>query len=157
MKIFLNKYLPKDKLEVFLVLMQFLIILSQFFSFLSFLLNNFSYFFRYKEILGLFIIVFGFILLTISVKNVGKNISRFPKPKKQGYLVTNGIYRYISHPMYYSTMLLSIGIVIINASFLNLLLTTSLIILLKLKINIEENYLKNKYRNYNLYKKDLKI
>tara|TARA_Y100001978_G_C23695991_1_gene437576 strand:- start:1761 stop:2234 length:474 start_codon:yes stop_codon:yes gene_type:complete len=157
MKNFLNKYLPKKKLEILLVLMQFLLIVLQFFNFVSFLSNDFLYTYTNKEIFGLLIIFFGFILLVISIKNLGKNISPFAKPKKDGSLVTKGIYKYILHPMYYSTIIVSIGIVIINSTFLNLLLTMFLIILLRIKINIEENYLKNKYKNYNRYKRDLKI
>ena len=154
MKSFLRNFKPLKK-DYILVIFQFILITMHFFSFLigssqSLLSSNI-----YKNNIGLFLIFLGFIGLILSFKDLSKNISPFPRPLKNGSLVTFGIYKWISHPMYYSIILISIGILFYYLSFFNFFLTTILIIIFKLKIKIEEDYLKKKYKDYQNYKKDL--
>ena len=154
--IFKNNIINKRK-EFILVLSQFILIFLHFFNLKSFKLSNFLEANTYKNYLSLFIISCGIIVIFISIINLGKNISPFPSPLKNSSLITFGIYKFISHPMYYSCILISIGIFLIKLSIFNLFLTISLVMILKFKINIEEKYLKKKYKNYESYKKDLII
>ena len=106
--------------------------------------------------LGILIIIIAFIIMLVSIKDLGRNLSPFPRPIKNSNLVTTGIYRYSRHPMYYSLIFISFGVFIIKLSIYYLFLTLSLALIIKFKITLEEKYLNNKFKNYLLYKNEVK-
>ena len=110
----------------------------------------FSYF------VGFLIIIIAFIILLFAIKDLGRNLSPFPRPINNSNLVTKGIYRFMRHPMYYSLIFISFGVFITKLSIYYLFLSTILSLIIKLKIALEEQYLKNKYKNYLLYKTEVK-
>ncbi len=151
LKIFL-----KASYEMILVFLQFLIISLHFFK-LEFIpekqiiqVTPFSYF------LGFLIIIIAFIILLVAIKDLGRNLSPFPRPINNSNLVTNGIYRFTRHPMYYSLIFISFGVFITKLSIYYFFLLISLILIIKFKIAIEEQYLKNKFKNYLFYKNEVK-
>ena len=151
LKIFL-----KAAYEIILVFLQFFIISLHFFKW-EFMpekqiikVNPFSYFF------GFLIIITAFIILLVAIKDLGRNLSPFPRPIKNSNLVTKGIYRFTRHPMYYSLIFISFGVFITKLSIYYLFLSISLGLIIKLKIDLEEQYLKNKFMNYLLYKNEVK-
>ena len=143
--------------ELTLVFLQFLIISLHFFRWefipqiqiiqVSFI----SYF------VGFLIILISFIILFVAIKDLGRNLSPFPRPINNSNLVTTGIYRFTRHPMYYSLIFISIGVFIIKLSTYYLFLTISLALIIKFKISLEEKYLMNKFNNYLLYKNEVKF
>ena len=146
----------KSAYELMLVFLQFFIISLHFFQ-LEFIpqkqimqVTPFSYF------VGFLIIIIAFIILIVAIKDLGRNLSPFPRPISNGNLVTTGIYRFTRHPMYYSLVLISFGVFITKLSIYYLFLSTSLILIIKFKIDLEEQYLKNKFKNYFLYKNEVK-
>ena len=152
LKIFL-----KASYEISLVFLQVFIIILHFFQ-LEFIpqkqiiqVSPFSYF------LGILIIIIAFIIMLISIKDLGRNLSPFPRPINNSNLVTTGIYRFTRHPMYYSLIFISIGVFIIKLSIYYLFLTISLALIIKFKIALEEKYLMNKFKNYLLYKNEVKV
>ena len=147
----------KAAYEIILVFLQFFIISLHFFKW-EFIpekqiiqVNPFSYF------LGFLIIIIAFIIMLISIKDLGRNLTPFPRPIKNSNLVTTGIYRFTRHPMYYSLIFISIGVFIIKLSIYYLFLTISLALIIKFKIALEEKYLMNKFKNYLLYKNEVKV
>ena len=143
--------------EIILVFLQFFIISLHFFKW-EFIpekqiiqVNPFSYF------VGFLIIIIAFIILLVAIKDLGRNLSPFPRPIKNSNLVTTGIYRFTRHPMYYSLIFISIGVFIIKLSIYYLFLTISLSLIIKFKIALEEKYLMNKFKNYLLYKNEVKV
>ena len=147
----------KDFYEIILVFLQFLVVSLHFFQW-EFLTQKqiiqaspFSYF------LGILIIIIAFIVMLVSIKDLGKNLSPFPRPIKNSNLVTSGIYRFMRHPMYYSLIFISFGVFIIKLSTYYLFLTISLALIIKFKIALEEKYLMNKFKNYLLYKNEVKV
>jgi protein-S-isoprenylcysteine O-methyltransferase Ste14 len=151
LKIFL-----KDAYEILLVFLQFFIISIHFFKW-EFIpekqiiqITPFSYF------VGFLIIIIAFVILLVSIKDLGRNLSPFPRPKNNSNLVTKGIYRFIRHPMYYSVIFISLGVFLIKLSIYHLFLSISLSLVIKFKIALEEQYLKNKFKNYFLYKNEVK-
>ena len=151
LKIFL-----KAAYEIILVFLQFFIISLHFFQweFLSqkqiIQASPFSYF------LGILIIIIAFIIMVFSIKDLGRNLSPFPRPIKNSKLVTKGIYRFTRHPMYYSLIFISFGVFITKLSIYYLFLSTSLGLIIKFKIALEEQYLNKKFKNYFLYKNEVK-
>ena len=151
LKIFL-----KTAYEIILVFLQFFIISLHFFQW-EFIpqkqiiqVTPFSYF------VGFLIIIIAFIILLVAIKDLGKNLSPFPRPINNSNLVTKGIYRFPRHPMYYSLLFISFGVFITKLSIYYLFLSTSLALIIKFKIALEEQYLNNKFKNYLLYKNEVK-
>ena len=147
----------KAAYDLMLVFLQFFIISLHFFYW-EFLPQNqiiqaspFSFF------LGTLIIIIAFIIILVSIKDLGRNLSPFPRPINNSNLVTTGIYRFTRHPMYYSLIFISIGVFIIKLSIYYLFLTISLALIIKFKIALEEKYLMNKFKNYLLYKNEVKV
>ena len=146
----------KAAYEIILVFLQFFIIILHFFKW-KFIpekqiiqVTPFSYF------VGFSIIIIAFIILLVAIKDLGKNLSPFPRPIKNSNLVTTGIYRFTRHPMYYSLIFISFGVFLIKLSIYHLFLSISLILVIKFKIALEEQYLENKFKNYLLYKNEVK-
>ena len=146
----------KAAFEIILVFLQFFIISLHFFKW-EFIpekqiiqVTPFSYF------VGFLIIMIAFIILLVAIKDLGRNLSPFPRPINNSNLVTKGIYRFTRHPMYYSLIFISFGVFITKLSIYYLFLSTSLNLIIKFKIDLEEQYLKNKFKNYLFYKNEVK-
>ena len=112
----------KAAYDLMLVFLQFFIISLHFFQW-EFIpqkqiiqVSPFSYF------LGILIIIIAFIIMLFSIKDLGRNLSPFPRPIKNSDLVTTGIYRFIRHPMYYSLTFISVGVFITKLSIYYLFL-----------------------------------
>ena len=106
--------------------------------------------------MGLIFIIIGSIIILFAIKDLGSNLSPLPRPIANGNLITSGVYRFTRHPMYYSLILISLGVFTIKLSFYYLFLTISLTLLIKFKIILEEQYLNNKFKNYLFYKDKVK-
>ena len=113
LKIFL-----KAAYEIILVFLQFFIISLHFFKW-EFIpekqiikITPFSYF------MGFLIIIIAFIILLVAIKDLGRNLSPFPRPINNSNLVTKGIYRFTRHPMYYSLIFISFGVFITSYLFI---------------------------------------
>ena len=146
----------KAAYEIILVFLQFFIISLHFFKW-EFIpekqiiqVTPFSYF------VGFLIIIIAFIILLVAIKDLGRNLSPFPRPINNSNLVTTGIYRFTRHPMYYSLIFISFGVFITKLSIYYLFLSISLVLIIKFKIALEEQYLNNKFKNYLLYKDEVK-
>ena len=142
--------------EIILVFLQFFIISLHFFKW-EFIpekqiiqVTPFSYY------VGFLIIIIAFIILLVAIKDLGRNLSPFPRPIKNSNLVTKGIYRFTRHPMYYSLIFISFGVFITKLSIYYLFLSISLSLIIKFKIALEEKYLNNKFKNYLIYKNVVK-
>ena len=151
LKIFL-----KAAYEIILVFLQFFIISLHFFQW-EFLsqkqIIKTSPFFHF---LGILIIIIAFIIMLISIKDLGRNLSPFPRPINNSNLVTTGIYRFTRHPMYYSLIFISFGVFITKLTLYYLFLSISLGLIIKFKIALEEQYLNKKFKNYLVYKNEVK-
>ena len=152
LKIFL-----KAAYEIILVFLQFFIISLHFFQWEFIPQKQIIQVSTFSYLVGFLIIIIAFIILLIAIKDLGRNLSPFPRPINNSNLVTTGIYRFTRHPMYYSLIFISIGVFIIKLSIYYLFLTISLALIIKFKIALEEKYLMNKFKNYLLYKNEVKV
>ena len=151
LKIFL-----KAAYAIILVFLQFFIIILHFFQW-KFIpqkqiiqVSPFSYF------VWFLIIIIAFIIMLVAIKDLGRNLSPFPRPINNSNLVTTGIYRFTRHPMYYSLIFISFGVFIAKLSIYYLFLSTTLSLIIIFKIALEEQYLNNKFKDYKFYKNDVK-
>ena len=151
LKIFL-----KAVYEISLVFLQFFIISLHFFQWEFIPQKQIIQVSPLSYLAGFLIIIVALIILLIAIKDLGRNLSPFPRPIKNSNLVTKGIYRFTRHPMYYSLIFISFGVFIIKLSIYYLFLTISLALIIKCKIALEEQYLNNKFKNYLVYKNEVK-
>ena len=142
--------------EIILVFLQFFIISLHFFEWEFFPKKQIIQVSTFFYFVGFLIIIIAFLIMLVAIKDLGRNLSPFPRPINNSNLVTSGIYRFTRHPMYYSLIFISIGVFIIKLSIYYLFLTISLALIIKFKIALEEKYLMNKFKNYLLYKNEVK-
>ena len=152
LKIFL-----KSAYDIILVFLQFFIISLHFLKWEFIPQKQIIQVSTFSDFFGFLIILIALIILLVSMKDLGRNLSPFPRPTNNSNLVTKGIYRYTCHPMYYSLIFISFGVFITKLSIYYLFLLTSLCLIIKLKIALEEKYLMNKFKNYLLYKNGVKF
>ena len=146
----------KAAYELILVFLQFFIISLHFFKLEFIPQKQIIQVSSLSNLVGLLIIIIAFIILLVAIKDLGRNLSPFPRPINNSNLVTTGIYRFTRHPMYYSLIFISFGVFITKLSIYYLFLSISLGLIIKFKIVLEEQYLNNKFKNYLLYKNEVK-
>ena len=103
LKIFL-----KASYQIILVFLQFFIISLHFFKWEYIPEKQIIQVTPFSNFLGFLIIIIAFIILLVAIKDLGRNLSPFPRPNKNSKLVTKGIYRFTRHPMYYSLLFISL-------------------------------------------------
>ena len=150
------KVFLKAGFELILVFLQFFIISLHFFQWELLPKKQIIQVSPISYFIGILIIIISFIIILVAIKDLGRNLSPFPRPITNSNLVTRGIYRFTRHPMYYSLIFISFGIFIIKLSTYYLFLSISLALIIKFKIILEEEYLNNKFKNYLLYKNNVK-
>ncbi len=150
------KLFLKVSYELILVFLQFFIISLHFFQWEFIPQKQIIQVSPFSNLVGFLIIINAFIMLLVAIKDLGRNLSPFPRPINNSNLVTTGIYRFTRHPMYYSLIFISFGFFITKLSIYYLLLSISLSLIIKFKIALEEQYLNKKFKNYLIYKNEVK-
>ncbi len=150
------KFFLKAAYELILVFLQFFIISLHFFQWEFIPQKQIIQVSPFSYLVGFSIIIIAFIMLLVAIKDLGRNLSPFPRPINNSNLVTKGIYRFTRHPMYYSLIFISFGFFLTKLSIYYLFLSISLCLIIKFKIALEEQYLNNKFKNYLLYKNEVK-
>jgi len=153
---FQKKVFLKTAYELIIVFLQFFIISLHFFQWEFIPQKQIIQVSPFSYLLGFLIIIIAFIILLIAIKDLGRNLSPFPRPINNSKLVTTGIYRLTRHPMYYSLIFISFGFFLTKLSIYYLFLLLSLALIIKFKIALEEHYLNNNFKNYLIYKNEVK-
>ena len=99
----------------------------------------------YTKILGFIIFVLGLFLYGIARFTIRKFFSEKLVIKPDHKLITQGIYRYIRHPIYLGEILMFVSIPIIFTSFYGLIIAIILIGLLVYRIAFEEELFLSKF------------
>jgi len=95
----------------------------------------------------------GMILVLFSMLQLKRNLSPFPTPISDGYLIKEGLYKYIRHPIYSGIILTSFGFGIFRESLWKLGVSTLLTLLFLYKSKYEEKQLSGHFPDYAAYKK----
>ena len=133
----------KAAYDLMLVFLQFFIISLHFFQWEFLSQKQIIQSSPFSYLLGILIIIIAFIIMLVSIKDLGRNLSPFPRPIKNSNLVTTGIYRFTRHPMYYSLIFISFGVFVTKLSIYYLVLSIILGLIIK-------------FKNYSLYKNEVK-
>jgi protein-S-isoprenylcysteine O-methyltransferase Ste14 len=95
----------------------------------------------------------GFVILGFSLLALGKSLTAHPIPSKNGELVTDGLYRFVKHPIYSGLLLVGLALTITGGFYPHLLFFAALIVLLNYKARFEEELLTKTYAGYAEYSK----
>lgn len=103
--------------------------------------------------------IFLSIILLMSALTIGftslnlgpKSFSPFPTPSKTNELKTNGLFKYSRHPIYAGLIIM--GLILLLSSFRleTFIVYTSLIVVLNIKADLEEEHLSQKHKDYKFY------
>lgn len=96
----------------------------------------FSYFLSAVSILSL---LAGFVILGVSALALGKSLTPHPIPGKNAVLVTDGLYRYVKHPIYSGLLLAAFGLTIAGGFFPHALFFVALLFLLNYKPSLRRS------------------
>ena len=108
----------------------------------------FSYFLSALSLTSLFI---GFVILALSALALGKSLTAHPMPSKNAVLVTDGLYRFVKHPIYSGLILAAFGLTIAGGFFPHVIFFVALVVLLNYKASFEEKLLASTYPGYAEY------
>lgn len=98
----------------------------------------------------IFLLGCSFGLYTVRHNPLG-NFNITPEIKENAALITTGAYRYIRHPMYFSVLVMMLGVVVSKPTIFSLFIYMLLVVTLFLKAQKEEMLWKeqsSEYRNY---------
>ena len=95
----------------------------------------------------------GIVGIFISAYSIRTSLTAMPLPKEHGKLATDGLYKFVRHPMYTSVLVFSLGLALSSGEVYKYLLVISLYVLFNYKTRYEEVYLARKYAGYKEYSK----
>lgn len=93
----------------------------------------------------------GLVVLAIGSVNLGRSATPLPTPVSNGELRSNGLYRYVRHPIYGGVMALAIGSAIPSGSIGITAAALALVVWLAIKARWEERRLSARYPGYPAY------
>ncbi len=101
---------------------------------------------------GGILLILSFIIFSLSFSQLGSNLTPFVYPHEEGSLVTSGIYSIVRHPMYSGLLLFAFGWSMLWGTWLGIIFSVILFLILDRKANREEELLTEKYPRYANYK-----
>lgn len=104
-------------------------------------------------LLGLLFGFLGGLLGLAGLMSLGSNITAVPHPKDDAFLVQNGAYQFVRHPIYSGIILTSIGFAFVVNGTLTFLYVLILFIFFDIKSRREEQWLAEKFPDYPNYQK----
>jgi protein-S-isoprenylcysteine O-methyltransferase Ste14 len=101
--------------------------------------------------LGSFIVWPGLGMVLISIFKLGQSLTTSPIPKEDSELKTDGLYKWIRHPIYTGLIITTLGIALEVGSVGKLFFVAGLIVLFNYKAKWEESLLLERYPEYRTY------
>ncbi|GIW25718.1 isoprenylcysteine carboxylmethyltransferase family protein [Meiothermus sp.] len=98
----------------------------------------------------------GLLVLLLAAWQLGRNLTALPKPRPGGYLVQEGLYRVVRHPIYCGVLLWAMGSSLAHLNLWTVGLSGLLFGLLNWKAALEERFLEQLYPEYPSYKRRVK-
>jgi protein-S-isoprenylcysteine O-methyltransferase Ste14 len=98
------------------------------------------------NIFGLSLFVFGFIVLVLSLINLG-NSARVGIPQEETELKTHGLYKFSRNPIYLGVFIMGVGSCLYAVHVLNLILLVITIVVHSIIVKREEEFLEKRFGN----------
>ena len=113
------------------------------------------YEFSTQNMVGLMLIVIGFVIILIAQITLWKYYSSTLVIKENHQLITHGIYRFVRHPIYLGNITLFLGIAVYVSSLYGFLTLLGLIPVFLVRIKMEERLLTEEFGDkHRTYKKN---
>jgi len=93
----------------------------------------------------------GLGIVIVSIFKLGQSLTASPIPKENAELKTDGLYKWIRHPIYTGLMLTTLGIALEAGSISKIFLAAALIFLFDYKAKFEEALLIKRFPEYRSY------
>ena len=106
------------------------------------------------EVLLYYIVVLGVVIILLTIVQLNKNLSPFPSPMPNSPLLTNGLFKYVRHPIYTGIILIAFSFALLKVSIFKLIIAFLLTLLFYFKSKYEESLLAEKFENYSIYMKN---
>ena len=101
--------------------------------------------------IGSVLVWVGLVILALSIFKLGASLTASPIPKNDSELKTDGLYKWMRHPIYTGLIATALGLAIEAESLLAILVALVLIALLNYKAKWEESFLLRRYPEYRTY------
>ncbi len=106
--------------------------------------------------IGVTLILIGTALFMLILINFGQYMTPNPVPRVSSVLKTSGVYKFIRHPMYFTVLIIMLGVVMYFQAFYSLAWLAILFLFFIIKSSIEEGFLLNKFPEYSSYRASTK-
>ena len=93
----------------------------------------------------------GLGMVLLSIFKLGQSLTASPIPKPDSQLKTDGLYKWMRHPIYTGLILTTLGLAMEVGSAVKLLLVIGLVVLFHFKAKWEEAFLLERYPEYREY------
>jgi protein-S-isoprenylcysteine O-methyltransferase Ste14 len=103
-------------------------------------------------VVGALALIVGLGVVALAIRDLGRQITPWPRPSERGHLVSAGVYGVVRHPIYAGIILAALGGAVLAGSPLSLLAAVGLAIWLDLKARREEAWLVDRYPEYATYR-----
>ncbi len=100
---------------------------------------------------GLVLRMGGLAAIAAGAVNLGRSLSVHPEPPGHAKLKTDGLYRYVRHPIYSGVLVLAAGIALTSGNPISVLALILLILVLNVKARFEEQLLRERFPDYDQY------
>ena len=100
------------------------------------------------DYLGWILLIYGSGLLAITLIQLKFKVPFFPSPSPSSLLITEGVYKFVRHPIFSSLAALFIGYAIISMSMEKLLFGFIIAIFFDFKASYEEQLLQDRFSAY---------
>jgi protein-S-isoprenylcysteine O-methyltransferase Ste14 len=103
-------------------------------------------------LLGVAGLVLGAGLIGLGARDLGRQVTPWPRPPEDGRLVETGVYRSVRHPIYAGVILLALGWATFTGSPPSVVAALGLVVWMDLKARREEAWLLGRYPGYAAYR-----
>jgi protein-S-isoprenylcysteine O-methyltransferase Ste14 len=93
----------------------------------------------------------GLVVAVGAALRLGSALTPTPVPSTTGQLTTDGLYRYVRHPIYSGVLLVTVGLVLRSGSVVGVAVGVALVIFFVVKARWEETRLARRYPEYAAY------
>lgn len=102
-------------------------------------------------LVGNILLIGGLLIVVIGTLSLSSSFTVMPRPKEDGALVTDGLYRFVRNPIYAGLIAAMFGASIGSGTWLGLALAAALGVVLDLKTRREEVFLRARFPDYAAY------
>lgn len=93
----------------------------------------------------------GLVVMALGAARLGRGLTASPLPSARAELRTDGLYRYVRHPIYSGLLLVGAGVAAVSGSVVRLVVYGLLVVLLHVKARWEEQRLRDRFPGYAEY------